>query len=318
MNLNSKIYVAGHRGLIGSAIIRKLKAFGYNNIVYRTHEELDLVNQQKVDDFFLHEKIEYVFLSAAKVGGIYANSHYPADFAYQNLSIQNNIIFCSWKYKVKKLLFLGSTCIYPRESLQPIKEDYLLNGPLEESNRAYAIAKIAGIVTCQSFNLQYKTNFICVMPTNLYGPNDNYHPDNSHVLPGLLRRFHEAKIYNYPEVIIWGTGKPLREFLYSDDAADACVFLMNNYNSNDIINLGTGEEIAICQLVEIVKNVVKYEGALRYDCSKPDGTPRKLVDCSKISKLGWKHSIDLHDGISLAYEDFKNSERNQTLRNSLT
>jgi GDP-L-fucose synthase len=299
-----KIFIAGHKGLVGSALFRELTKQGYKNIITQTHEELDLTDQVTTETFFLSNEIDYVFLAAAKVGGIHANSTYPAEFAYSNLQIQTNIIHFSWKYKVKKLLFLGSSCIYPKFAPQPINEETLLTSPLEPSNKAYAIAKIAGIITCQSYNAQYGTNFISVMPTNLYGPGDNYHPDNSHVLPALLRRFHEAKIKHKPAVIIWGTGNPLREFLYSEDLAKACIFLMNNYNKSEIINIGSGEEISIKNLAYLLKETTQYPGQINFDPTKLDGTPRKLLDSSKLHSLGWKHSVSLTDGLSETYKDF--------------
>lgn len=304
MEKSAKIFVAGHRGLVGSAIVRTLKAQGYENILTRTHSELDLTNQAAVDDLFNKERPDYVFLAAAKVGGIFANNTYPAEFAFSNMQIQCNIVHSAWKYKLKKLLFLGSSCIYPKFAPQPMRESALLSGPLEETNKAYALAKIAGIIMCQSYNRQYGTNFISVMPTNLYGPNDNYHPENSHVLPALIRRFHEAKVSNAPSVTIWGTGSALREFLYSDDLADACVFLMNNYSDDEIVNIGYGEEISIKNLALTVKEAVGYKGQIRFDTSKPDGTPRKLLDCSKLNGLGWKPKVGLEEGLRLAYGDF--------------
>ncbi len=304
MDKNSKIYVAGHKGLVGSAIVRKLRELGYYNIVYRSSKELDLTDQEKVETFFLCEKPEYVFLAAAKVGGIYANMTYPADFFYSNICIQNNVIHACYLSDVRKLLFLGSSCIYPRLAKQPIKEEYLLSGKLEPTNEPYAIAKIAGIKMCQAYNRQYSTNFISAMPTNLYGPNDNYHPENSHVLPALIRRFHEAKERGDPSVIIWGTGKPKREFLYVDDLAEALIFLMNNYDDSEIINIGTGEDISIRELSFLVKKVIGYKGDIVFDTSKPDGMPRKLLDVSKINRLGWQAKTSLEEGIKLTYEDF--------------
>ena len=301
MDKDSKIYVAGHRGLVGSAIVRNLGSKGYSNIIGRTHAELDLTNQQDVRDFFEKERPEYVFLAAAKVGGIYANNTYPADFIYENLMIQNNIIKAAHDYKVKKLLFLGSTCIYPKMAPQPIKEEYLLSGYLEPTNEAYALAKIAGLKMCQFFKRQYGDNFISCMPTNLYGPHDNYDLNNSHVMPALIRKFHEAKINNLPQVEVWGTGKPLREFLYVDDMADACVFLMENYDGEEHVNIGTGEEVSIGKLAELVKDVVGFEGKLAFNTEKPDGTPRKLTDVSKLHGLGWKNRVDLREGIEKAY-----------------
>jgi GDP-L-fucose synthase len=299
-----KIFIAGHNGLVGSALVRKLKDKGFNNLLLKNRSELDLTNQHAVEVFFAHEKPEYVFLAAAKVGGIYANNTYPAEFIFSNMQVQMNIINESWKYKVKKLLFLGSSCIYPKYCPQPMKEEYLLSGQLEPTNEAYAIAKIAGIVMCQSYNRQYGTNFISVMPTNLYGPNDNYHPLNSHVLPALIRRFHEAKASKAPKVTIWGTGNPTREFLYSDDLADACIFLMEKHNGNDIVNIGSGKEVTIRELAMTIKKAVGYDGEIDFDVTKPDGTPRKLLDCSKLHAMGWRHKIELEEGIKLAYRDF--------------
>lgn len=304
MDKLSKIYVAGHRGMVGSAIYRKLIAEGYENIITRTSKELDLRNQQLVDDFFELEKPEYVFLAAAKVGGIIANNTYRADFLYENLQLQNNVIHAAFKNNVKKLMFLGSSCIYPKLAPQPLKEEYLLTGTLEPTNEPYAIAKIAGIKMCESYRTQYNCNFISVMPTNLYGINDNYHPQNSHVLPALIRRFHEAKLNKLASVEIWGTGSPLREFLFSDDLADACYFLMMNYNEAEFINIGTGHDLSIKDLALLVKRIIGYEGEIKFDTSKPDGTPRKLMDVSKLHSLGWKHKIELAEGIELAYEDF--------------
>jgi GDP-L-fucose synthetase len=304
MENNSKIYVAGHRGLVGSAIVRELKKKGYTNIIGKTHKELDLMDSIAVENFFKEEKPEYVFLAAAKVGGIHANSTYPADFIYENLQIQNNVIGNAYKYGVKKLMFLGSSCIYPKMCPQPIKEEYLLSGYLEETNEAYALAKISGLKMCQYFNKQYGTNFISVMPTNLYGPYDNFHPENSHVMPALIRRFHEAKINNAKEVVVWGSGTPLREFLYSEDMADACVYLMENYEGNDFFNIGTGKEITIRGLAELIKEVVGYEGEIVWDTTKPDGTPRKLLDVSKLESQGWKYKMELREGINLSYKWF--------------
>ncbi|PKQ70526.1 Nucleoside-diphosphate-sugar epimerase [Raineya orbicola] len=298
MEKNSKIYVAGHRGMAGSAILRKLKAEGYENIVVRTSKELDLRNQQAVANFFAQEKPEYVFLAAAKVGGILANNTYRAEFIYDNLAIQTNIIHESYKNGVKKLLFLGSSCIYPKFAPQPLKEEYLLTGALEPTNEPYAIAKIAGIKMCQAYRSQYGCNFISVMPTNLYGEGDNYDLQNSHVMAALIRKFCEAQMQNKPFVEIWGTGTPKREFLNVDDLADACVFLMQNYDSEEIINIGTGEDISIRDLALLIKEIVGYQGELRFDTSKPDGTPRKLLDVSKMHALGWKHKIGLREGIA--------------------
>ncbi|KON76385.1 GDP-L-fucose synthase family protein [Leptospira kirschneri] len=311
MEKKSKIYIAGHKGLVGSAIERVLKKEGYENILGKTHAELDLTEQSRVNEFFETNRPEYVFLAAAKVGGIHANNTYPAEFIFSNLQIQNNIIDACYRFKTKKLLFLGSSCIYPKFAKQPMDEAQLLDGKLEPTNEPYAVAKIAGIVMCQSYNRQYGTNFISVMPTNLYGPGDNYHPENSHVLPALIRRFYEAKIKNFPEVVVWGTGKPLREFLYSDDMASACVFLMKNYDvtgdpkGGEHVNVGSGIEVSIRELAEVVKEVVGYQGLLTFDLTKPDGTPRKLLDVSKLHKMGWKHQVELKEGIRLAFEDYK-------------
>jgi len=304
MQQSSKIFIAGHNGLVGSALVRKLREKGFNNLLLKNRSELDLTNQHAVEVFFAHEKPEYVFLAAAKVGGIHANSTYPAEFIFSNMQVQMNIINESWKYKVKKMLFLGSSCIYPKLAPQPMPEDCLLSGKLEPTNEPYALAKIAGIIMCQSYNKQYGTNFISVMPTNLYGPNDNYHPLNSHVLPALIRRFHEAKIAAAPKVTIWGTGNPTREFLYSDDLADACVFLMEKHDGNDIVNIGSGKEVTIRELALTIKAAVGYEGELEFDVTQPDGTPRKLLDCSKLHGMGWRHSVELAEGIKLAYQDF--------------
>lgn len=301
MKKESKIFVAGHRGLVGSAIVRNLKEKEFKNIIVRTHNELDLTNQIEVRKFFEKEKPEYVFLAAAKVGGINANNTYPADFIYENLMIQNNVIKASHDFKVKKLLFLGSTCIYPKMAPQPIKEEYLLTGSLEETNEAYAIAKISGLEMCKFFKRQYGDNFISCMPTNLYGPNDNFDLKNSHVLPALLRKFHEAKINNKETVEIWGTGTPLREFLYVDDMADACVFLMENYDGEQHVNIGTGEEVSIKQLAETIQRVVGFKGKLVFNTEMPDGTPRKLTTVEKLNRLGWKHKVNLEEGIKLAY-----------------
>jgi GDP-L-fucose synthase len=307
----SKIYIAGHKGLVGSAIERVLKKERFNNVIGRTRQELDLADQNLVKSFFEAEKPEYVFLAAAKVGGIQANNSFPAEFIFSNIQIQNNIIDACYRYGVKKLVFLGSSCIYPKFAKQPMDEGQLLDGKLEPTNEPYAVAKIAGIIMCQSYNRQYGTNYISVMPTNLYGPGDNYHPHNSHVLPALIRRFHEAKVNQTPEVIVWGTGKPLREFLYSDDMARACVYLMQNYDvtgdpkGGEHVNVGSGIEVSIKELAETVKDVVGYPGKLTFDLTKPDGTPRKLLDVSKLHKMGWKHQVELREGISIAYEDFE-------------
>lgn len=304
MEKNSKIYIAGHRGMVGSAILRKLQKEGFNNIITHTSKELDLRNQQAVTDFFVSEKPDYVFLAAAKVGGIIANNTYRADFLYENLMIQNNIIHNSYVNEVKKLMFLGSSCIYPKLAPQPLKEDYLLTGLLEETNEPYAIAKIAGIKMCDAYRAQYGCNFISVMPTNLYGYNDNYHPQNSHVLPALIRKFHEAKVNGLDKVTIWGTGSPFREFLFADDLADACFYLMETYNEPSLVNIGTGEDLSIKDLALLIKKVTGFEGELEFDSSKPDGTPRKLMDVSKLHAAGWKHKIQLEEGIKLAYQDF--------------
>ncbi len=302
---NGLIYVAGHRGLVGSAIVRNLESKGYHNIIGKTHTELDLTSQQAVRDFFEQEQPEYVFLAAAKVGGIHANNTYPAEFIYENLMIQNNIIQAAHDYRVKKLLFLGSTCIYPKLAPQPIKEEYLLSGYLEPTNEAYALAKIAGLKMCQYFKRQYGDNFISCMPTNLYGPNDNFDLNNSHVMPALIRKFHEAKVNQASQVEVWGTGKPLREFLYVDDMADACVFLMENYDGEEHVNIGTGEEVSIGELAALVKDVIGFEGALVFNPDKPDGTPRKLTDVSKLHGLGWKHRVELREGVIRVYEWFR-------------
>jgi len=304
MERDSKIYIAGHRGLVGSAIMRCLQSKSYNNLIFRAHKELDLEIQKDVNDFFERERPEYVFLAAAKVGGIYANSTYPADFIYNNLIIETNVIHAAYKYGVNKLLFLGSSCIYAKLAPQPMKEEYLLTGELEPTNEPYAIAKIAGIKLCQSYNRQYGTNFISVMPTNLYGPNDNYDLMDSHVLPALIRRFHEAKEKGLSFVEVWGTGSPRREFLYSDDLGEACVFLMQKYAGSEIINIGTGEDITIRDLTQIVAEVVCYKGEIRWDTTKPDGTPRKLLDVSLLHSLGWKHKTTFKDGLHLTYQDF--------------
>ena len=314
MNKNSKIYIAGHKGLVGSAIVKNLQSKGYTNLIYRTHKELDLLNSIEVENFFKSEKPEYVILAAAKVGGIVANNTYRADFIYENLQIQNNIIHQSYLNSVTKLLFLGSTCIYPKNAPQPMKEEYLLTSELEYTNEPYAVAKIAGIKMCESYNLQYGTNFISVMPTNLYGPNDNFDLETSHVLPALLRKMHEAKLNNTPKVEIWGSGKPRREFLYSEDMADACVFLLESrdfkdtYNSNDKevrnthINIGTGVDISIRELAETIKKIVGYKGELYFNETKPDGTMVKLTDPSKLHALGWKHKVELEEGITTIYD----------------
>lgn len=304
MEKSAKIYIAGHRGMVGSAIHRKLQKEGYTNFVTRVSSELDLRDQQAVTKFFELEKPDYVFLAAAKVGGIVANNTYRAEFLYDNLQIQNNIINSSYVNEVKKLMFLGSSCIYPKLAPQPLKEEYLLTGLLEPTNEPYAIAKIAGIKMCDAYRAQYGCNYISVMPTNLYGYNDNYHPENSHVLPALIRRFHEAKAQNAPDVTIWGTGSPKREFLFADDLAEACYYLMQNYNEEGLVNIGTGEDISIKDLAILIKGIIGYEGEIKFDTSRPDGTPRKLMDVSKLHSKGWKHKIELSEGIKLAYQDF--------------
>ncbi len=316
---NGKIYVAGHRGLVGSALVRQLQAKGHTNLILRTHAELELTDQGAVRNFFAQEKPEYVFLAAAKVGGVVANNTYPAEFIYSNLIIQTNVIHSAWENGVKRLLFLGSSCIYPRECPQPIKEEYLLTGPLETTNRPYALAKIAGVEMCHAYNRQYGTKYLAAMPTNLYGPNDSYDLQNSHVLPALIRKMHEAKMRGDREVVVWGTGIPRREFLYSEDAAGACVFLTNlpeekfssllTQGSFPLINIGCGEDLTIRELAETVKNAVGFDGELTFDTSKPDGTPRKLLDVGRIASLGWAASTTLEDGISLAYRDFLKTPR---------
>lgn len=304
MDFNSKIFVAGHNGLVGSAIVRNLNQKGYKNIIMRNHKELNLTRQVEVETFFQKEKPEYVFLAAAKVGGIQANNTSPADFFYENAMIQNNVIHNAYVNGTNKLLFLGSTCIYPKECPQPIKEEYLLSGYLEKTNEAYAIAKISGLKMCQYYKKQYGANFISCMPTNLYGPNDNFDLETSHVMPALIRKFHEAKLENKPYVEIWGTGNPLREFLYVDDMADACVFLMDCYTGLEHVNIGTGEEISIKDLAYLMKEIVGYEGQLKFDTSKPDGTPRKVSDISRLKSLGWEPKVYLREGIAKAYEAF--------------
>ena len=308
MKKKGKIFVAGGQsGLVGTAIVRNLQSKGYKNIIIRTRRQLDLLDSRQVEKFFAYEKPEYVFLAAALVGGIWANKTKKADFIYDNLQIQNNIIYNAWKYKVKKLLFLGSSCIYPKLCPQPIKEEYFMTGKLEETNDAYAVAKIAGIKMCQSFNNQYKTNFISVMPTNLYGPNDNFDLQSAHVLPALIRRFHEAKKINKKEVVLWGSGNAYREFLYVDDLADACVFLMKHYNSSDIINIGSGKDLKIKELAQIVKKITGFKGKIIWDKTKPDGTPKKQLDVSKLFKLGWKPKIGLEEGIKKEYDWYLNN-----------
>ena len=304
MELSSKIYVAGHRGMVGSAIVRALQRNGFINIITQTRNELDLLNQQAVAGFFEREKPEYVFLAAAKVGGIMANNTYRADFLYENLLIETNIIHSAYKSGVKKLLFLGSSCIYPKMAPQPLKEEYLLGGLLEETNEPYAIAKIAGIKLCEAYRDQYGCNFISAMPTNMYGPNDNYHPENSHVLPALIRKFHEAKEHGLSSVVVWGDGSPLREFLYADDLANALLFLMENYNEKPFVNVGFGEDISIGDLALLIKEIVGFQGTIVFDTSKPNGTPRKLMDSGRLFSLGWKPAVSLREGIALAYRDF--------------
>lgn len=302
MEKQDKIYVAGHRGLVGSAIVRNLKKKGYDNVIGRTHEELDLLEQQQVRDFFEKERPDHVVLAAARVGGINANNTRPADFAYENMQMQCNVIKAAHDYKVKKLLFLGSTCIYPRLAEQPIREEALLTGSLEPTNEAYAIAKIAGLSMCRYFKTQYGDNFISCMPTNLYGPNDNFDLESSHVMPAMIRKFHDAKKSGAPSVELWGTGKPLREFLYVDDMADACVFLLENYDGETHVNIGTGQEISIKELAEAVRRAVGYEGEIVWNSDMPDGTPRKLTDVSRLHSLGWRHQVELEEGIRLAYQ----------------
>ena len=304
---DSKIYVAGHKGMVGSAIVRELERQGYTNLIAKTHSEVDLTNQEAVNNFFASERPEYVFLAAAKVGGIMANASAPADFMYQNMMIEMNVIHAAWKFGVKKLLFLGSSCIYPRLAPQPMTEDCLLTSSLEQTNEAYALAKISGLKYCEYLNRQYGTDFISVMPTNLYGPNDNYHPENSHVLPALIRRFHEAKVSGASDVTCWGDGSPMREFLYVDDLANLCVFLMNSYSGDDTVNAGTGKELTIKELTELVARTVGYEGRIEWDTTRPNGTPRKLLDVSKAHGLGWTYRTELEDGIRMAYEDFLNN-----------
>ena len=302
MQKTDKIYIAGHRGLVGSAIMQALQNRGHTNFVTRTHAELDLTDQQAVRDFYQQEKPDYVFLAAARVGGIVANDSYPAEFIYKNLMIESNLIHSAYENKVKKLLFLGSTCIYPKMAPQPLKEEYLLTGPLEPTNEWYAVAKIAGIKLCQAYRLQYGCNFISVMPTNLFGPNDNFDLTSSHVMPALMRKFHEAKLNNTPQVEVWGTGTPRREFCHVDDCADACIYLMNNYNEAEIVNIGVGKDISIGELAMLVKQTVGYEGEIVFDSTKPDGTPRKLVDATKILGLGWQPDIPLREGIAATYQ----------------
>lgn len=309
MNLDSKIYIAGHTGLVGSAIVRALKAQGYRNLIFRSSRELDLRDKEQVVRFFYENHIDYVFLAAAKVGGIVANNDYPADFIRENLQIQTNVIDTSYQSGVKKLLFLGSTCIYPKLAPQPLREDYLLTGELEETNEAYAIAKIAGIKMCQAYNRQYGTKFISVMPTNLYGPGDNFDLETSHVLPALLRKIHEAKLHNLSTVEIWGSGSPRREFLHSDDLADACLYVMKHYEGDDIVNIGTGEDISIYELANHLKSIIGFEGEFVFNTSRPDGTPRKWVDVSKLKAMGWASQISLVDGLKATYEWYTEQEK---------
>ena len=304
MEKEAKIYVAGHRGMVGSAIVRALTRQGYSHLITRTHQELNLCRQKEVEDFFACEKPDYVFLAAAKVGGIVANQEALADFMYENLILEMNVIHAAWQNQCRKLLFLGSSCIYPRMAPQPMPESCLLTSSLEKTNEAYALAKISGLKYCEFLNRQYGTDYISAMPTNLYGPNDNYHPTHSHVLPALIRRFHEAKTGGLKEVVCWGSGTPLREFLYVDDLADACIFLMNHYSGNETVNVGTGKELSIRELTALVAAVIGYTGAIRWDLTKPDGTPRKLLDVSKLENMGWSYKTELADGIRLAYEDF--------------
>lgn len=313
MKKTSKIYIAGHRGMVGSAILRALTSRGFENIVTRTSSELDLRNMAEVAAFFEEEKPDYVFLAAAKVGGIVANNTYRAEFLFENLMIEANVIHQAHLNEVKKLMFLGSSCIYPKLAPQPLKEEYLLTGPLEETNEPYAVAKIAGIKLCEAYRDQYGSNFISVMPTNLYGYGDNYDLQKSHVLPALIRKFHEAKTAEKPFVEAWGTGSPKREFLFADDLADACIYLMENYNERELVNIGTGEDLSIKHLTELIAKIVEYQGEIRWDASRPDGTPRKLMDVSKLHKLGWKHTTELSKGISLAYQDFLNNQEIYTV-----
>ncbi len=307
MEKNAKIYVAGHRGMVGSAILRKLQKEGFGNLIYKTSDELDLRNQAAVQSFFEIEKPEYVFLAAAKVGGIMANNTYRADFLYENIMIESNVIHQSYVHQVKKLLFLGSSCIYPKMAPQPLQEKHLLSGYLEETNEPYAIAKIAGIKLCESYRRQYGCNFISAMPTNLYGPNDNYDLKNSHVIPALIRKFHEAKVSQQPNVEVWGSGKPMREFMHVDDLADACLFLMNNYHEEEFVNIGTGEELSIGDLAQLIKEILNVKTDIKFDPSKPDGTPRKLMDSSKLKALGWSAKISLKQGLNQVYHSIANS-----------
>ncbi|MBS0226293.1 MAG: GDP-L-fucose synthase [Proteobacteria bacterium] len=302
-DLHGKVFVAGHRGLVGSALVRRLQAEGATDLVLRTHAELDLANQAEVDAFFARERPDFVFLCAAKVGGIHANDTYPAEFIRDNLAIQTNVIHSAWKHEAKKLLFLGSSCIYPKLAPQPMREDALLTGPLEPTNEWYAIAKIAGVKMCQAYRKQYGFDAIVAMPTNLYGPGDNYHPENSHVVPALLRRFHEAKQTNAPEVVVWGTGKPMRELMHVDDLADALIFLMRNYSAGDMVNVGSGDEVSIAELAALIAGVVGYQGTIRFDSSKPDGTPRKLLDSSRLAGMGWRPHMRIEVGLRIVWEN---------------
>lgn len=315
MQPDSKVYIAGHRGMVGSAIFRNLTKKGFTNLIVRSSSELDLRNQQAVNNFFAAEKPAYVFMAAARVGGIQANNTFRADFLYENLMIEANIIHAAAKNNVTKLMFLGSSCIYPKHSLQPMKEEYLLTGLLEETNEPYAIAKIAGIKLCEAYHSQYGCNFISVMPTNMYGVGDNYDLNNSHVLPALIRKVHEATTSNKEEVIVWGSGAPKREFLFADDLADACSYLMENFNCPGLINVGTGQDLTISELATLIKNIIGFKGNLVFDTGKPDGTPRKLMDVTKLHQLGWKHTVDLNKGITLAYEDFLKNHTNQVQKN---
>lgn len=307
MDKKACIYIAGHRGMVGSAILRRLEAEGYSNFLLRTSQELDLRDQAAVNDFFTKEKPDYVFLAAARVGGIVANNTYRADFLYDNLMIQSNVLHAAWQHRVKKLLFLGSSCIYPKLAPQPLKEEYLLTGPLEYTNEPYAIAKIAGIKLCDAYRQQYGCNFISVMPTNLYGPNDNYDLENSHVLPALIRKFHEARVANAPQVIVWGTGNPRREFMHADDLADACVFLMHHYSDSSPVNIGVGEDISIRDLAFLIAEITGYTGEIVFDTTRPDGTPRKLMDTSRLNAMGWNPKIGLQEGIAAVYNDWARS-----------
>lgn len=309
MDINEKIYVAGHHGLVGSAVLRQLQASGATNLVVRTHQQLDLTQQGAVETFFAWERPHYVLLAAARVGGIHANSSYPAEFIRDNLAIQTNVIHSAWKYGAKKLLFLGSSCIYPRDCLQPIKEEYLLTGPLEPTNEWYAIAKIAGLKMCQAYRREYDFDAICAMPTNVYGPGDNFHPENAHVVPALIRRIHEAKLVNSAQVAIWGSGKPLREFLYADDLAEALVFLMRNYSGENIVNIGSGEELSIADVAHTIADIIGFRGELMFDTSKPDGTPRKRLDTSRLDALGWSAHTRLEAGIADTYAAFLTQQR---------